>query len=258
MILHKPKRGVRIILFHDIKHHQVGILKELITFLKGRYNFITPFDYESATKDERVSYMISFDDGFSSQAYVAKDILGPLGIKSLIFICPDFIDLNGKEAEDFIVKKMERHDVTEIMPHTYPMTSKDLKYLLSCGHEIGAHALTHSRLSRINEEDELMDEIVSSGNRLEEILGKQIDWFAYPFGDIGSINSRSLKIISSRYHYCCSGLRGINTANTHRMCILREYIDLDKPINYLKELVLGGLDFSYYLNRKKLLKMTRF
>jgi peptidoglycan/xylan/chitin deacetylase (PgdA/CDA1 family) len=138
------------------------------------------------------------------------------------------------------------------------MAWKDIKYLLSCGHVIGAHALTHARLSAINEEDELMDEIVSSGNRLEEILGKQIDWFAYPFGDIGSINSKSLKIISSRYHYCCSGLRGINIESTHRMCILRECIDLDKPINYLKELVLGGLDFSYYLNRKKLLKMTRF
>lgn len=258
MNLHKPKRGVRILLFHDIKHHQVGIFKELITFLKGRYNFITPYDYERANKDERVSYMISFDDGFSSQAYVAKDILGLLGIKSLVFICPQFIGLNGKEAEDFIVKKMERHDITEIMPHTYPMTWKDLKYLLSCGHVIGAHTLTHSRLSVINEEDELMDEIVSSGNRLEEILGKQIDWFAYPFGDIGSINSKSLKIISSRYHYCCSGLRGINTESTHRMCILRECINLDKPINYLKELVLGGLDFFYYLKRKKLLKMTRF
>ena len=137
-----------------------------------------------------------------------------------------------------------------------PLSWTDLTYLSSTGHVIGSHGMNHSRLSELKNESSLTEEIVTSGDELETKLGRPIDWFAYPFGDIASIDSRSLGRIGKRYKYCCSGLRGINTETTHRLCLARENIDFNEHVDDLKRIAKGGLDQFYYFKRKKLLEMV--
>ena len=59
--------------------------------------------------------------------------------------------------------------------------------------EVGAHGLTHSDLIHLNE-SEAKEEISKSKQGLEDICGRTIDAFAFPFGDY----SRDL------IHYCRS------------------------------------------------------
>ena len=54
--------------------------------------------------------------------------------------------------------------------------------------EIGGHTVTHPNLALCTEQ-ELRSEILTGKQRLEELLGKSVRWFAYPFGGKGSFNS---------------------------------------------------------------------
>src|SRR6185436_13924958 len=93
-----------------------------------------------------------------------------------------------------------------IPKHRTFMSWEDLQSLLAAGHTIGSHTLSHQRLSMISN-DERKKEIIDSGDVLEKRLGTKIRWFAYPFGDIGSIDAESYRIIRTRYDFCCTGLR---------------------------------------------------
>lgn len=53
---------------------------------------------------------------------------------------------------------------------------------LSLGHEIGAHTLTHARLTQIPL-SRAREEIHSSKKKLEDLFGVPVRHFAYPYGD---------------------------------------------------------------------------
>ena len=62
--------------------------------------------------------------------------------------------------------------------------------------EIGAHTVTHSRLSQLSEEEQ-RNEITRSKRALETILGHAIPIFSYPFGGVSDFDEISMKIVQS-------------------------------------------------------------
>jgi len=53
---------------------------------------------------------------------------------------------------------------------------------ISAGHEIGSHSLTHPFLTRLTVE-KAREEISASKKKLEDLFGKPIEHFCYPYGD---------------------------------------------------------------------------
>jgi len=53
---------------------------------------------------------------------------------------------------------------------------------LDAGHEIGSHTLTHPHLTRIPLE-QAREEIVASKKKLEDLFGRAVEHFCYPYGD---------------------------------------------------------------------------
>lgn len=53
---------------------------------------------------------------------------------------------------------------------------------LAAGHEIGAHTLTHPRLTQIPAA-QAREEISASRRKLEDLFSRPVMHFAYPFGD---------------------------------------------------------------------------
>ena len=249
--------GVHFLLFHEIKTSQLVAFESVIRFVRETYGFIAPEECSRCSEMNRVRYVVSFDDGYASQLEVTRKVLDPLGIKAIFFVCPGFIGLQGKSVADLITGPMARSDVSPMRSELQPLSWEDLTSLSSTGHMIGSHSMNHARLSELRDESNLTEEIMTSGDELEMRLGRAIDWFAYPFGDIASIDSRSLRMIGRRYKYCCSSLRGINTEFTHRLCLARESIDFDEHVDDLKRIASGGLDRFYYFKRKKLFEMAQ-
>jgi len=67
------------------------------------------------------------------------------------------------------------------MPRNLMMSEEELVNISARGVEIGAHTINHPILNKINP-DQAYKEILGSKERLENLIGKPVDYFAYPNG----------------------------------------------------------------------------
>ena len=101
--------------------------------------------------------MITFDDTDEEQFSLGKKEMDKYGFKGVFFIMT--ISLNR--------------------PHY--MTNENLKQLVNEGHVIGAHTWDHHMVTKYQGNDWEI-QIDKPKKKLEDIIGKPIDYFAYPFG----------------------------------------------------------------------------
>lgn len=255
-----PINSFRVLLFHDIAPDKMPEFERLLHYLQNEHRILSPKEAKSLMSGQplnsdnvRIPYLLTFDDGFLSHARIAKDILAQYDAKGLFFVCPGLIDVPKEQHPGLIAKlifdgTVGMHDLPKDMGL---MSWSDVEALSASGHTIGSHGSTHRRLSGLGK-DELEQEILGAGIRLEEQMGLHPDWFAYPFGDLPSINQESLDAISSRYRFCCSGIRGLNSEKVHPLGLLREQLDFEGPFDYQQLVVEGGLDFYYGTSTKLL------
>lgn len=259
-ILTKPDPGsFRILMLHDVPASQAANFHRLLQHLLEDHGILTPREAEERLMGKsvpldrgRVPYLLTFDDGFKSNATVAGEILESYGVKAIFFVCPDFLDLPQESHEEVIVGNIYDGKIHAAFPEERRFMSwDDCQLLVQSGHTIGAHSLSHRRLTSLDEADRFR-EIVTPGQILESRIGVPVKWFAYPFGDIDSIDAPSLQIIGSRYSFCCSGVRGINLPKTPPLKLLREQLSVDMPFEYQQLILSGGLDLFYHKRVKRL------
>jgi peptidoglycan/xylan/chitin deacetylase (PgdA/CDA1 family) len=256
--------NIRILVFHHIPGSKLAIFRRLLHCLASHYKFLTPSQFEDSIQGKfcpaGISLLITFDDGFKSNRIVAEEILNPLGIKGLFFVPTEFVGLSGPDKQkQFVVRQIYDEHITdsEMLSDMKPLTWRDLEYLLEQGHVVGSHSKTHRRLSEIYSQEDLYDEIVQAGNILENKLGVSINHFAYPFGDIDSINGWAMDLIKKRYKYCFSGIRGANNSCIFPYAILRDAIAVDDPPIYVRLIIENGIDFIYRTKAERLLELAK-
>lgn len=249
---------LRVLICHDVPPNHLERFESTLKRLAKSWEFICPEDF-SAMIDGRVpivgrKLLLTFDDGFSSNRIVAESVLDSMGIKALFFIVSDFVGLkDASEIKRFIAEKIHPGLLPDRIPDSWSnMGWKDLEFLIKKGHTIGAHTRNHARLTMIEDEAKLMEEIVGSGDRLSRELGTRIDHFAYTFGDIDSFNERALEISRKRYRYVYSGLRG-NNLNVKPWAIYRDAMSPDDPPNLIGAFLEGGADLIYRGKMRKYL-----
>lgn len=101
---------------------------------------------------------ITFDDGHISQYEYALPALQQKGISGTFFITAGWVD--RKRAV---------------------MTWRQLRELVSLGHEIQSHGWSHALLSHCNQRD-LKEELLRSRHSLEDRLGTRVDGISMPGG----------------------------------------------------------------------------
>jgi len=251
------KGVLKVLIYHDILYKDFDKFEAQIKCIVRDYGFIKPDDLQDILagkmKYTGTKVLLTFDDGFKSNAFLAEKVLDPLGIKAIFFIPPGFINAkNRDEQKTFIAKNIykNRFKPEEIPDAMAPMSWQDIECLLNHGHKIGNHTINHRRLTEIESEDDLRREIIESGDMLQKKLGVDIDHFSYPFGDIDSIDQRAMKIIRERYKYSYSGIRGNNFIDTNPCAILRDPVSVDDPPSYFRFIVEDGLGW-YYRNKRE-------
>ena len=246
------KGALKILIYHDIQYKDFDKFEAQIKCIDRHYGFVKPDDLQDILSGKMkytgTKVLLTFDDGFKSSALLAEKILDPLGIKAIFFIPPGFIDAKKRDEQRvFIAKNIYNNRFTpkEIPDDMKPMSWTGLERLLEHGHTIGAHTINHRRLTEIQGEDKLKREIIGSGDVLAKKLGIDIDHFAFPFGNIDSINHKAMDIIKERYKYCYSGIRGNNSIDTNPYTLLRDPVSLDDPPAYFRFIVEDGLGLMY-------------
>jgi len=101
---------------------------------------------------------VTFDDGHASQHRFAFPLLQKFHVKAFFFSIVGWVD--------------QRHD---------SMTSTQLRELVSQGHEVQSHRLSH-RMLTLCSDSELIRELQVSRTELQQKLGTAVDAISIPFG----------------------------------------------------------------------------
>ena len=121
---------------------------------------------------------LTFDDGYRDTYITALPLLKRLNIPFAVYVSTGFID-NELPMWWYPNEKLGLSKEELIALDAEPLST------------IGAHTISHPRLSTLTEED-MRKEIVESKHRLEEILGHPIKHFSYPHGDY---NTATLQVV---------------------------------------------------------------
>jgi peptidoglycan/xylan/chitin deacetylase (PgdA/CDA1 family) len=246
--------GVRILIFHHVRSQEEASFERLIDHLLDRDELVSPdeaFRRDPAT----VRYVLSFDDGFRSNHSLARRLLKPRDLRAFFFLC------SGLVGQADPLPLIDRYifpgiSVPDALKRELQFMSWDeATDLAEEGHTIGSHSMLHRRLSELSDERDLHEEIVNSGEVLANRLKRAVKWFAYPFGDLQSINAIALDLISRHYDYCCTGIRGLNPPDDGSHVLFREHIDLGASFPYQLMSARGGLDVGYRRQRRALGRM---
>ena len=98
------------------------------------------------------------------------------------------------------------------------MDDAQLRDWLAAGHGIGAHTMTHPRLTRIPR-DRAREEISASRKLLEDRFGVAIRHFCYPYGDH---DAAVMELVAEAgYQTACTTQPGVNTPTTPRLALHR-------------------------------------
>ena len=263
----KKKEGISTIILHHIDRSSFFLFEKLIRKLDDELGFIRPNDLDLFFRGEKIIHgkklLLTFDDGFESNYYLAKEILDPLDIKGLFFVNPNFSKLTKKFEQkkfmknNFLFKDNNRNNLENINnPEILPMSFSNMRKLINSGHTIGSHTLNHKRLSKLKSNKELFSEIVGSKRILENKLLCEINHFAFPFGDIDSISIQGMEIAKKHYKYIYSGIRGLNTINVKKYAIRRESLNISNNMNYNLLLSNNAISFKDRKARIKLDNLT--
>jgi len=256
-----PAGAFRILLLHGVSKAQADSFVRLLDSIAATSGFLTVAEAEArllgaARADDtgRVPFLLSLDDGFLSNFDVVRPILNQRGLKALFFVCPGLIDLAPAEQADAVAQNLFGGSPLNAVE---PLMGWDeITALAGDGHVIGAHSMTHARLSAIDG-DRLEDEVRTSGERIVEVAGTTPRWFAWPFGDIASIDAAGLGVIARHFRFCRSGVRGMNSSATDPFAIRADHIDLAAATAWQRLTLQGGLDGRYRDARQRLDDMAR-
>lgn len=143
---------------------------------------------------------ITFDDGYAENCREAIPLLVSRRIP-----CTYFVTLqNVLEGTPFA------HDVAQGNRFA-PNTLDQLRAMAGAGVEIGAHTYTHPDLGRLTDEARLEQEIVEAGQRLGDLLGQPVRYFAFPFGQRANLSGRAFDLArEAGYEAVCSAYGGYN------------------------------------------------
>jgi peptidoglycan/xylan/chitin deacetylase (PgdA/CDA1 family) len=137
--------------------------------------------------------LLTFDDGCRQFLDVAFPCLQDLGYPAVQFVPTAFI--GGRNSFD-----------VENEPEETIFGWNDLRMLECYGISIQSHGVTHRSFSALSAE-ELTYEVSRSKTELEDRLGKAVEIFAYPNGDVGA-SSLAARLALKRAGYRAAFLYG--------------------------------------------------
>lgn len=249
--------------YHDIAPRDRASFRSQVAAVLRHFRPLTLSEFQhrvtGSVETEDNGVLFTFDDAFMSGREIAETILIEFGIKAVFFVPTGFVECrNVGEWDDYICKNLHRsgRPRSAYSAGLHPMSYGDLTSLVVQGHSIGAHTISHPRLSDVAGPSQLAQEIIGSGDRLESTLHVKVDAFAFPFGTIGSMDRNSLAAARGRYRSVFTSVRGNNPWGVSGLH-LRETVDPSEPPDYVLFQAAGGLSPYYWRDRRLLAQMAR-
>ncbi len=175
----RPAPGCRVLMYHAIGGEVVGDRHHLYSLAPVRFadhvRYLARMP-NAVALDAGVAagrgFAITFDDGYRDNLTVAAPLLIEAKLPFTVFVAPDFVTSSQPQ-------------------YLSPTELQELSRLP--GVTIGAHGLSHCRLSECNDR-ELACELESSRGWLEDLLGRPVTTMSYPHGAVdGRVRAAAAK-----------------------------------------------------------------
>lgn len=173
--------GVPVLMYHSIDYEKDNELRVPKEDFKHQMELLIKEGYTTLTLDELFNFLkkdnpipeksivITLDDGYMDNYTNAYPILKELNINATIFVITDLVDTNKNY-----------------------LTSKQLIEMSNNGIDIQSHTASHEDLPKLNYENQLKT-LLDSKNFLENLLKKDIEYVAYPFGNWNGITLKAVQ-----------------------------------------------------------------
>jgi len=149
---------------------------------------------------------LTFDDGFRSFLDHGLPVLQRLGFPATMFTVTGHLDQTHHRGFDGGWR-----------PAGELLDSDGLRHLASAGVEIGAHSVNHRDLVRLTP-NEVRSEMRDSRSRIEDLTGRRVTSFAYPFG---SWNPWVRDIAAEEFSQACGVGLAFVQADSDRLALPR-------------------------------------
>lgn len=162
--------------------------------------------YDEDAKIPRRPVLITFDDGYLDNYTNAFPILAKYDLKASFYI------------------------ITGMIGQPNRVTAAQIRELDRAGMGIGSHTVTHRLLGDLKQDD-VQAELSQSKTTLEQLLGKSIDFIAYP---CGSYHQDTLQMVRKSGYQGGFSVKQGNAMFADRLAIRRIPIfKYDKSISYI-------------------------
>ena len=164
------KAEVPVLCYHRISESEKGDYSVSPATFEAHMKVLADSGFRSVLPDQLYDYlvfnnplpekpvMISFDDSRTEHFTVAAPIMEKYGFRGAFFIMT--ITYNKKNY----------------------MSTEQIKELAEKGHTIGLHSWDHTMATKYKEETDWQQQVVNPKAKLEGIMGKPVDYWAYPNG----------------------------------------------------------------------------
>ena len=161
----------------------------------------------------------------------AVKIFERYNVKCCFFINPDSIGLTKPEdIKDYCNNKL-------LFPSNEFMNWNDLKFLISMGHEIGNHTISHINVGK-TKYNSLKSNLKKSYSAIKNKYNC-LKHFAYPFGKLTDFNLKAFNLVFELGHFsCASATRGCHMVDRKskykKLLIKRDLVIFNKNLNNIK------------------------
>ncbi|MGC4006152.1 MAG: polysaccharide deacetylase family protein [Pirellulales bacterium] len=155
-------------------NHSYEEFQNQIDWLQAHFEFIDLAETQRRIRsgvNDRPAVAITFDDGYAENCDFALPLLIDRGIPCTYYVNTYYV----REQLPF------PHDIARGR-RLLPNTVEQLRILAECGIEIAAHTRTHADMGKIHDPRLIREEISVCGDELEQMIGKPVRHFAFPYG----------------------------------------------------------------------------
>lgn len=245
------KMGFRILLYHSIDNYSpddyLGIRMTPENFLK-QMELLYNENFKVCRVQQLVDFLkerkefpkkavaIAFDDGYRDNLKNVLPVLIRYNFPATIFLRSDLLDVIRSNGMYY----WEKWDY---------LSQNDLKELIASGIiDIGSHGIYHRKLTSLPQE-ELIKEIAVSKEKLENITGRSVQLFSYPYG---IVDDRVKDIVrQAGYKAAFSSNIGINEYTADVFELRRTEINAGDDALEVKKKLSGSYDWLSYFQKIK-------
>lgn len=196
---------------------------------------------ETGVPEPRDMVAVTFDDGFACLVKHALPLLTEYKIPATAFV----VSYRVGGTNEWMSKRG--------FPERNLITHGDLLALAEAGLTIGSHTCTHPRMTEV-EETIQQRELLESKLTLEDILGRPVEYFAYPYGDYDDAVRDRVEAVG--YRAACSTRAGFNRHGEDPFALRRiEVYGTDSFAQFRNKILFGANDMpwtfplKYYASR---------